>query len=95
MPFETGKPKTGGRAVGVQNKNTTNLKSTIQLIVEKSFLSIESDLQEMESKDRVAFVLKLAEFILPKMRETKLNFSDLSDIEIDELINRLKSDENE
>ena len=95
MPFETGKPKTGGRAPGVQNKNTTNLKSTIQLIVEKSFLSIESDLQEMESKDRVAFVLKLAEFIIPKMRETKLNFSDLSDFEIDELINRLKNDGNE
>ena len=30
MPFEQGKSKTGGRAVGVQNHSTTNLKSKIE-----------------------------------------------------------------
>ena len=71
MPFEQGKPKTGGRAKGVQNKSTLDLKSTIQGIVEKGFESIESDLQEMDAKDRVGFILKLAEFVIPKMRENK------------------------
>ena len=95
MPFETGKPKTGGRARGVGNKSSNNLKATIQQIVERSFESIESDLQDMETKERVGFILKLAEFVIPKMRETKIDFNSLSDEEIDELINRLKSDEGE
>ena len=95
MPFEQGKPKTGGRAKGVQNKSTTNLKSTIQGIVERSFESIESDLQDMDTKDKVGFILKLAEFVIPKMRETKIDFNSLSDEEIDNLIERLKTPENE
>ena len=71
MPFEQGKLKTGGRAKGVQNKSTSDLKSTLQGIVEKGFERIESDLQEMDAKDRVGFILKLAEFVIPKMRENK------------------------
>ena len=93
MPFEQGKPKTGGRAKGVQNKSTSNLKSTIQGIVERSFESIELDLQDMETKEKVGFILKLAEFVIPKMRETKIDFNSLSDDEIDNLINRIKSDD--
>ena len=95
MPFEKGKPKTGGRAVGVQNKSTTNLKSTIQRIVERSFETIEDDLQDMDTKDKVSFILKLVEFVLPRQKETKIDFNSLSDDEIDELINRLKTPEHE
>lgn len=83
--------KTGGRQKGTPNKATANLKNTIQQIVEKSFETIEDDLQDMETKDRVGFILKLVEFIQPKMRETKIDFTSLSDEEIDELINRLKT----
>ena len=71
MPFEQGKIKTGGRAKGVQNKSTSDLKATIQGIVEKGFENIESDLQDMDAKDRSGFILKLAEFVIPKMRENK------------------------
>ena len=93
--FEKGKPKTGGRALGVQNKNTSNLKSTIQKIVEKSFLTIEDDLQSMDIKDKVGFILKLVEFVQPKMKETVIDFKSLSDQEIDELIERLTNTDNE
>ncbi len=85
--------KTGGRQKGTLNRTTTALKATIQGIVEKGFESIESDLQDMDAKDRVGFILKLAEFVIPKMRETKIDFNSLTDDEIDELINRLKSDD--
>jgi hypothetical protein len=95
MKFEQGHPKYAGRAKGTPNKSTTNLKSTIQGIVERSFETLEYDLETIEPKDKINFVLKLIEYVLPKQRETKLDFNSLSDEEIDELINRLKTPENE
>jgi hypothetical protein len=95
MKFEQGHPKYAGRAKGTPNKSTTNLKSSILSIVEKSFETIEDDLQDMETKEKVGFVLKLIEYVLPKQRETKIDFNSLSDEEIDELINRLKNPDDE
>ena len=93
MPFETGKPKTGGRAPGVQNKSTTNLKATIEGIVSRSFETIEDDLQSMDARDKVGFILKLIPYLIPTQKEQKVSFENLSEAEIDALINRLKSDD--
>jgi hypothetical protein len=83
MKFEQGHPKYAGRAKGTPNKSTTNLKSSILSIVEKSFETIEDDLQDMETKEKVGFVLKL------------IDFNSLSDEEIDGLISRLNNTEDE
>ena len=93
MTFVKGQGRIAGRQKGTPNRATATLKQTIQGIVERSFETIEDDLQDMETKDRVGFILKLVEFIQPKMRETKIDFNSLSDDEIDNLINRLKSDD--
>ena len=93
--METQREKTGGRQKGTLNKATANLKATIQGIVERQFETLEDDLEQMDGKDKVNAVLKLIEYILPKQREQKINFSDMSDSEIDELINRLKDPNNE
>ena len=87
--------KTGGRQKGTQNKTTVNLKNTINGIVERQFETLESDLQGLDGRDKINFVLKLIEYILPKQREQKINFNDLTDQEIDSLIDRLKNDGNE
>lgn len=95
MPFEKGKPKTGGRAVGVQNHSTTNLKSKIEGIVSRSFETIEEDLQSMDARDKIGFILKLIPYLIPTQKDQKISFESLSDEAINDLINRLKSDENE
>ena len=87
--------KTGGRQKGTQNKRSVNLKNTINGIVERQFETLESDLQGLDGRDKINFVLKLIEYILPKQREQKINFNDLTDQEIDSLIDRLKNDGNE
>ncbi len=84
--------KTGGRRLGTPNKITSNLKATIQGIVERQFETLEDDLEQMDAKDKVSLVLKLVEYVLPKQREQKINFSDLTDDEIDSLINKLKNE---
>ena len=92
MAFETGRPKSGGRARGVENKNKLSLKSKILSIVENQIDSLEYDLENMDAKDKLNIVLKLIEYVLPKQRETKIDFNSLSDDEIDSLINKLKNE---
>ena len=85
--------KTGGRQKGTPNKATANLKNTIHGIVERQFETLESDLEELDGRDKINFVLKLIEFVLPKQREQKIDFNSLTDDEIDNLISKLKSDD--
>jgi hypothetical protein len=83
-----------GRPLGVPNKITTNLKDRVNLLIENNFDKLQTDLDTIEPKDRLSIMLKLIEYVLPKQKETKIDFSNLSDAEIDELINRItKNDE--
>jgi hypothetical protein len=91
MTFVKGQAKLGGRTKGTANKSTSKLKDDILTIVSKSFETIEADLEEMDKKDKINFVLKMVEYVLPKQREQKIDFNSLSDEEIDELINKLKA----
>ena len=85
--------KTGGRQKGTPNKANANLKNTIHCIVERQFETLESDLEELDGRDKINFVLKLIEYVLPKQREQKIDFNSLTDEEIDNLISKLKSDD--
>ena len=83
-----------GRPLGVPNKVTANLRDRVNLLIENNFDKLQSDLDNIEPKDRLSIMLKLMEYVLPKQKETKIDFSNLSDAEIDELINRIiKNDE--
>ena len=83
-----------GRPLGVPNKITANLKDRVNLLIENNFDKLQLDLDTIDPKDRLSIMLKLMEYVLPKQKETKIDFSNLSDAEIDELINRItKNDE--
>jgi hypothetical protein len=84
--------KTGGRTKGTPNRTTKELKELIHNIVAVQLDTIEDDLQELDPKDRLNILLRLVEYVLPKQREQKIDFSNLSDAEIDELIDKI-SDE--
>jgi hypothetical protein len=86
MKGKTNNPK--GRPKGVPNKLSADLKSRIAQIVENGFEAIESDLEALEPKERVGAYLKFLEYLLPKQRETKVDVSQLSDDEVEELLNK-------
>lgn len=83
--------KTGGRQKGTPNRLTMDLKSRITVVVENGFEAIETDLEALEAKDRINAYLKLLEYIMPKQRETKIDISNLSDEEVEELLNKALS----
>ncbi len=64
--FQKGKVKTGGRKPGSTNLITKDLRGRVLDIVESNLPGLEATLQEMEPRDRVAVLLKLMEFVLPK-----------------------------
>lgn len=86
MKGKTNNPN--GRPKGVPNKITTDLKGRIAQIVENGFVTIESDLEALEAKDRINAYLKLLEYLLPKQRETKVDISSLSDEEVEALLDK-------
>ena len=92
--------KTGGRKKGTPNKATKTAKEWIVQTLSANWEQMKSDLKVLEPKERLQLLFKLLEYVTPKQRETSSNikFEDLTDEEMDELIDKLTngiSDENE
>ena len=66
MSRPKGMPKTGGRAKGTPNKVTNSLREWIASIIDKNKEQIESDLEELEPKERLQIILKLIDYVIPK-----------------------------
>ena len=94
MPFDKGKEKTGGRQKGTPNRLKSKLKEAIGELVDSNLETIRHDLAQLEPKDRISLLLKFVEYVIPKERETKIDFSSLTDEEIDELIERVTNEAN-
>jgi hypothetical protein len=92
MAFKAGQEKSGGRQKGTPNKIKSELKDSINKIVTDNIDKLQDDLESLEPKDRISLILKFVEYVIPKEREQKIDFSSLSDTEIDELINRITNE---
>jgi hypothetical protein len=91
MPFEKGKSgNPRGRKKGTQNAVNKDLRERVKDLLESQFDQVVLDLAGLEPKERVNAWLKLSEFVLPKLQrsETVIDFSKMSDAEIDTLFER-------
>lgn len=85
MPFKEGQQKTGGRQKGTANKATTAVRQLLKGKFEAYFNGglFDADLAELEAKDRLDTMLKIAPFILPKLQSTSIDTSsDLNAVTI-------------
>lgn len=93
MPFEKGKPKTGGRQTGSPNKVTADIKSRITALIDDHFDTISDDMATLEPKDRIAAYQRFMEYVLPKQREQKVDLSArlgaLDNQELNEIIDHI------
>ena len=76
MPFERGKPKTGGRKSGTPNKATGDIKARIAALIDERFDDIAADMDNLDPKDRVTTYLKLLEFVVAKQRAVEHSGTD-------------------
>lgn len=70
-----------GRVAGTQNKTTKEIRETFKNLLENNLGQIQKDLNELEPKDRIMFLLKLTSFVIPTLRSVEVNEMNIKDIE--------------
>ena len=70
-----------GRTQGSQNKTTKEIRETFKNLLETNLEQIQNDLNELEPKDRIMFLLKLTSFVIPSLRSIEVNEMNVKDIE--------------
>ena len=70
-----------GRQPGTKNKTTKEIRETFKNLLENNLERIQKDLNELEPKDRIMFLLKLTSFVIPTLRSVEINEMNIKDIE--------------
>ena len=75
---QTGNPN--GRPKGSKNRSTSEIKTAIQRLLDTNVEQMESDLQELSPKERISVLLKMAEFVLPKVQSVPSDMQETDNI---------------
>ena len=62
-----------GTRKGVPNKSTNEVRRAFQLLVENNLPKMQKDLDSLEPKDRIKFMLDMAKFILPQLQSISID----------------------
>ena|SRR5690554_5541022 len=65
---------------GVPNRATSEVRKAFQLLVEANLPQMQTDLDSLEPKERIKFMLDMAKFILPQLQS--ISIDDLREKEI-------------
>lgn len=87
-----------GRKPGSQNKETRELRQRITNFLEGHWIEVEKASKRLTPKDKVTFYRELLQYRLPKLESIQvheLGLENLSDEQIDQLIERLKNESTE
>ena len=76
MQFSKGHTKLGGRKKGTPNKVSSDLRTRIKLFLDNNFEQLEKDISKLPASERVRFLIKLMEFVVPKQKSMELNSID-------------------
>ena len=67
MAFQKGKTKTGGRKKGTPNRLSNQIRDLLKSIYEDELEKLPEYLEELTTKERLDFVIKITPYILPKL----------------------------
>lgn len=67
--YEKGKPKTGGRKKGVQNKTTEQIREQIKNVVSNKLDVFEADLATMSPFQQWQILEKVTKYFLPALNK--------------------------
>ena len=85
MGFKEGQEKKGGRAKGTPNKTTAEIRDAYQKLVEDNLTNMTEWLVQVaaENPERAMdLMLKLSEYMIPKLARQEVTGADLSLIHI-------------
>ncbi len=58
---------------GIPNKATNEVRKAFQQLVENNLPKMQKDLDSLEPKDRIKFMLDMAKFILPQLQSISID----------------------
>jgi len=73
MPFKEGNNIGKGRPKGASNKSTETIKRSISILLENNIAAVQSDLDEMQPRDRVNALLQFMKFVVPTQKAIELD----------------------
>lgn len=83
MPFEKGHKLGKGRPKGAGNKDLEPIRKAFRDFVEGNLKQVQKDYNELDTaKDRLYFILNIAEYCIPKLQRTELTGEDGSPVKI-------------
>ena len=95
MPFQKGNQLAGSRK-GVPNKTTAEIRNAFQMLVEDNLDNMKvwlSDVAQEDPERALEIMLKMAEYIVPKLSRTEVK-ADITDKSIVINLNRLNAKNN-
>jgi len=75
-----------GRPKGVPNLVTTRIKEAFAHLLDHNLYRIQMDLEELTPKERLDVIMKLAEYILPKLSRVQADINGNVDSNIKTLV---------
>lgn len=83
MKFNSNSGKLAGKKSsrkGIPNKSSKELKTALKSLLEQNIDNLQSDIDKLEPKERLDVLLKLANFVLPRMKAVEFTSEDKSSI---------------
>ena len=78
----TNRVKTGGRAKGVSNHVTSEIRQSIANLLESNFDNLQNDLDKLTPATRVKVLIEFYKMILPKVIDIEESNSNFKAIEV-------------
>ncbi len=90
---QSGNPK--GKPKGAENKLSKDVRATLQVIIENEINYLPELLKKLKPEKRVEVISRLIQYIIPKIEsiQFKTEFEQLSDEQLDYIIENLKNSE--
>jgi hypothetical protein len=57
---------------GVQNRTTQQVRKAFQLLIDDNLEQMQNDLDALQPKDRLRFIIDLSKFILPQLQAVSI-----------------------
>lgn len=78
MRFEKGN-SLGGRTPGSKNKVTQKIRESFSDLINNNLEKLQSDLNEIEPKDRLRIIIDMASYVIPKLKAVEVTRDATSD----------------
>ena len=73
MPFKEGNNMGRGRPKGASNKSTETIRRSVSMLLENNINTVQTDLDEMQPRDRVNALLQFMKFVIPTQKAIELD----------------------